>query len=73
MSTLQFKTTIKCSGCVEKITPYLNETAGANNWRVDLADPAKTLTVPNAQRVSAEDIITALEKAGYKATLVSTN
>lgn len=71
MSELQFKTNIKCSGCVEKITPYMNEVAGNNNWSVDLNDPARILTIPNAQTISAEEIIEALEKAGYKATPVS--
>ena len=36
MEIVQFKTNIKCSGCVSKATPFLNSTAGANNWSVDV-------------------------------------
>jgi hypothetical protein len=28
MDTTKFKTNIKCSGCVEKVTPFLNESLG---------------------------------------------
>ena len=67
METLQFKTTIKCSGCIEKVTPYLNETAGENNWEVDLQNPQKVLTIPNAEQLSSGEVVEALAKAGYKA------
>ena len=67
MNTLQFKTNIKCSGCVEKVTPFLNNTAGSDNWSVDLQDPAKLVTIPNADNISSASIIQALENAGYKA------
>lgn len=65
METLKFKTTIKCSGCVAKVTPFLNEAVGENNWQVDYNDPQKLLTVQNEQDKSK--VINALEKAGYKA------
>jgi hypothetical protein len=39
MSTKKFKTNIICSGCVEKVTPVLNEAFGETNWKVDTADP----------------------------------
>ena len=67
METLQFKTTIKCSGCIEKVTPYLNETAGENNWEVDLQNPQKVLTIPNAEQLNSSEVVEALAKAGYKA------
>ncbi|WP_290798153.1 heavy-metal-associated domain-containing protein [Flavihumibacter sp. UBA7668] len=67
MDKLQFKTTIKCSGCIEKVTPFLNETAGQKNWEVDLQDPAKVLTIPNSENITSASIIKALEDAGYKA------
>jgi copper chaperone CopZ len=67
METLQFKTTIKCSGCIEKVTPYLNETAGENNWEVDLQNPQKVLTIPNADKLQSSEVVDALAKAGYKA------
>jgi copper chaperone len=65
MEALKFKTTIKCSGCVAKVTPFLNEALGEDNWEVDYNNPQKVLTV-----VGEEDktkVIQAVEKAGYKA------
>ena len=67
METLQFKTTIKCSGWIEKVTPYVNETAGENNWEVDLQNPQKVLTIPNADKLQSSEVVHALAKAGYKA------
>jgi len=63
METTKFKTNIKCSACVAKVTPYLNEVAGENNWQVDLIDPARILTV---QEADEKKITEALQKAGYK-------
>lgn len=48
-----------------KVTPFLNEAVGENNWQVDYNDPQKLLTVQNEQDKSK--VINALEKAGYKA------
>ncbi|SHN29191.1 heavy-metal-associated domain-containing protein [Chitinophaga sp. CF418] len=66
METQQFKTNIKCSGCIATVTPYLNEVAGENAWKVDTAAPDKVLTI-SADKVAAEEIIQAVQKAGYKA------
>ena len=65
METIQFKTTIKCSGCLAKATPYLNEALGEDNWEVDYNNPSKVLTVVGEQ--DAAKVIEAVEKAGYKA------
>lgn len=67
MKTLQFKTNVMCGACVEKITPFMNETAGAGNWSVDLANPAKILTVHSAA-AQPTAIKEALQKAGYVAS-----
>ncbi|WP_228853046.1 heavy-metal-associated domain-containing protein [Aegicerativicinus sediminis] len=64
METLKFNSTIKCTGCLATVTPYLDETAGANNWEVDLTNPNKVLTV-KTDGVTAEDITKAVESAGY--------
>lgn len=66
METIQFKTTIKCSGCVATVTPGLNEAVGANNWQVDLQSPDKVLTV-NVSEDKEKDVIKKLQEAGYKA------
>lgn len=65
MENLKFKTTIKCSGCVAKVTPYLNEAIGENNWEVDYNNPGKVLTVSGEK--DQKKVIDAVEKAGYKA------
>jgi copper chaperone CopZ len=52
---------------VAKVTPYLNEVAGENNWQVDLVDPSRTLTVENTDE---KKIVEALQKAGYKGELL---
>ena len=67
MKTLQFKTNIKCSGCIAKTTPYLNEAVGENNWQVDVQNPNKILTVNADEKVDEETVVQALEKAGYTA------
>ncbi|HRO47502.1 heavy-metal-associated domain-containing protein [Agriterribacter sp.] len=66
MKTIQLKTNINCSGCVEKVTPSLNETFGETNWNVDTADPKKILTV-TADNADETNVIKAVERAGYKA------
>lgn len=65
METSKFKTTIKCSGCVAKVTPFLNEALGEDNWEVDYTNPLKVLTVVGEK--DEAQVIGAVEKAGYKA------
>jgi len=69
METLQFKTNIKCAGCVAKVTPALNETAGENNWKVDTENVDKILTI-SATNLTGSEIKAAVEKAGFKAEKV---
>jgi len=65
MSTLQFKTTINCGGCIKAVTPALDQAVGAGNWQVDTANPAKILTVTSAQ-ATAEQVVRAVESAGFE-------
>lgn len=66
METVQFKTNIKCSGCIATVTPFLNEVAGEDNWQVDVQSPDKVLTVSD-EKVNSTEIKKAIEKAGYRA------
>lgn len=66
MKTVQFKTNIKCAGCIAKVTPALNETVGENNWQVDLQTTDRVLTV-TSDTANTESIKQALEKTGYHA------
>lgn len=70
MEALKFKTNIKCLGCVEKVTPKLNEKAGENNWGIDVRNPDKVLTV-SAGVLNADSIIDAVREAGFTADLIS--
>jgi copper chaperone len=65
MKDTKFSTTIKCSGGVDKVTPYLNEAVGVGNWEVDLNSPTKVLTVHGD--VDQTKVTKAMEKAGYRA------
>lgn len=66
MKTVQFKTNIKCSGCVATVTPYLNEVAGENNWEVAIQSADKILTI-STEKNNPAAIKKAIEKAGYQA------
>ncbi len=65
MEAIKFKTDIKCSGCVAKVTPHLNEVLGEDNWEVDIANPSKVLTVVG--ETNEVKIKAAVQKAGFKA------
>jgi copper chaperone CopZ len=65
MEIAKYKTNLKCSGCVEKVKPYLDELLQETDWQVDLQDQNKTLTVK--QPVDEVKVKSAFAKAGYKA------
>ena len=67
MATLKFKTDIKCSGCEAKVTPFLNEEEGIQNWKVDTTVPEKLLTVETSE-LSAEEVSAIVKEAGFNAT-----
>ncbi|MEP2771399.1 MAG: heavy-metal-associated domain-containing protein [Fulvivirga sp.] len=66
METLKFKTTIKCTGCLTKVTPYINDTKGVESWEVDLKNLDKVLTI-KGQNLDVERIKNAVQEAGYSA------
>lgn len=66
METLKFKTNIKCTGCVAKVTPLLNNESEIKKWEVDIFNPEKILTV-EARNIEAQKVIETIEKAGFKA------
>lgn len=70
MSELKFKTNIKCSGCLAKVTPHLDKLEGIEKWDVDIADANKVLTV-NSELVNDAQVITAVAEAGYQAELIN--
>jgi len=64
MNTLKFKTNINCGNCIRSVTPNLDNAVGASNWKVDTDNPEKILTV-ETDHVSSDEIIQAVEKAGF--------
>ncbi|WP_121357044.1 heavy-metal-associated domain-containing protein [Flavisolibacter nicotianae] len=66
MEAMKFKTNIKCSGCIATVTPFLNKTVGENSWNVDVQNPDKVLAI-NRQDVPEEEVVRAVQDAGYKA------
>lgn len=64
MSTLKFKTNMKCNGCVESVTPFLNALTGIKTWKADITNPDKILEV-DAETVCESEIIEAVNKAGF--------
>jgi copper chaperone CopZ len=66
---VQLKTNIMCGSCIAKVTPVLNEALGENNWKVDTTSPQKILTV-TSESVEENEVIKAVELAGYKAEKV---
>ncbi|MBN8693128.1 MAG: heavy-metal-associated domain-containing protein [Bacteroidia bacterium] len=66
METLKFKTNIKCTGCVAKVTPLLNNESEIEKWEVDIYNPEKILTVETTH-IDAQKVIETIEKAGFKA------
>lgn len=67
METLNFKTNIKCSGCVAAVTPFLNDIEQVDGWNVDTDSPEKILTVQTTDNRVGEEVSKAVERAGYKA------
>ena len=67
METLNFKTNIKCGGCVATVTPFLNDIEHLDGWNVDTARPDKILTVQTTDNRIGEVVKKAIEKAGFKA------
>ena len=70
MKTIELKTNIMCGSCVAKVTPILNETVGEANWKVDTQHPKKILSV-STDKLNEDEVIKAVEKAGYKAEKVA--
>lgn len=65
MEQMKFKTTIKCTGCLEKVTPHLDSNQSIENWEVDLKNPDKVLTV-RSQTTTAEEVMSLVKRAGYE-------
>ena len=70
MKTTAFKTSLKCNGCVERITPGMNSLEGIGHWEVDLTKPVKILKVESEDDPEA-GIISVLREKGYTCEKIS--
>jgi copper chaperone len=70
METLKFKTNIKCGGCIATVTPHLDALQGVEQWEVDTNGADKVLTIKGEDGSLPEKVVSALEKAGFKAELI---
>lgn len=74
MSTLKFKTNLKCAGCMYAIKPYMDNLKGIKSWDVDLESKDKIVEVVT-DTATPEEIKEAIEKAigeaGYSAQLIN--
>jgi len=66
MKKLVFKTNIKCTGCLSKVSPVLDAEKGIQEWEVDLESENRTLTVQTSE-LNAEEVKKAVEKGGFSA------
>ena len=64
METIKFKTTIKCSNCVAKVTPVLDQIEPIKKWEVDLDSPDRVLTV-EAEGLNDQMVTEKLAEIGY--------
>jgi len=65
METLSFKTNINCNNCVAKVKPFLNQIENIENWQVDINNADKILSVSGEEELSSEEVIEAVQKAGF--------
>ncbi len=70
MTTLKFKTNIKCMGCVSTVTPFLEKLSGIEKWEVDLHNADRILTVESTD-VSTAEVESAIREAGYNIEVLS--
>ncbi|MEA5403833.1 heavy metal-associated domain-containing protein [Arcicella sp. DC2W] len=66
MEKLSFKTNINCNNCVAKVKPFLNQIENIENWQVDINNADKILSVSGEEELKAEEVIEAVQKAGFK-------
>lgn len=61
----EFKTNIRCGGCVARVAPFLEQVDGISEWKVDTTGKDKILSVIS-EDVSATDVIKKIEEAGFR-------
>ena len=70
MKTLTFKTTITSTDSVAAITPFLNAIEPLDGFSVETDQPDHLLTVQTVDNRVSDEVIQAVERAGYRAELI---
>ena len=71
MKTIQFKTNINCSGCLNSVSPFLNEVDNIDMWKVDIENPDKILEV-TLDNDDINTVIDAVTQAGFEIKVLNT-
>ena len=66
MKVMNYKTTINCSNCVAKVTPFLHNKTGKASRNVDTESDAKIHAVEDSE-LTAEDIVKTIKRTGFEA------
>lgn len=66
MKKYQFKSDIKCTGCMAKVAPFLDKHSAIKKWDVDIFTPQKVLTV-ESDDLTEEEIKNLVKEAGFNA------
>jgi copper chaperone CopZ len=69
MKTLKFKSNINCTGCLSKVTPFLNQEKRIENWDVDLKHDDRILTV-ETDDLSIDEVKQTVQKAGFNVSKI---
>lgn len=64
-TTYKFKTNINCGGCIERVSPFLNEADGICHWEVDTTNREKILSV-HSEGITEDEVIRKVQEAGFK-------
>ena len=69
MKTIKFKSNINCTGCLSKVTPFLNQEKRIEKWDVDLKHDDRILTV-ETDYLSIDEVKQTVQKAGFKVSKI---
>ena len=71
MKTIKFSVSgMHCQSCAQLITMELSDVPGVTGVAVDLKSGMGSVTLTD-EKLSVSDVTAAVERAGYKATIVS--
>ncbi|MFA8299930.1 MAG: hypothetical protein ACEPOV_07205 [Hyphomicrobiales bacterium] len=65
MNTYKFKTSLKCQGCVDSISPFMNAVSEINDWKVDFNSKPPILEVQSNFDIS-QRVISIVRSSGFE-------